>query len=215
MLGMVLAYDWSVGSWAGPVVVFADGRSLEVASVERGEGAATILLLGGGAMRVPESRIENWEAIGHYVPPAPLAEPSAEPSEAAWRHTAGEFADFIGDAAQRHAVDPALLTAMVHVESAFDPRAVSPKGAQGLLQLMPATADRFGVRDPFDARQNVDGGAAYMSWLLERFDGEIELALAGYNAGEGNVDRHRGVPPYPETVAYVQRVMYSAAGLQE
>jgi soluble lytic murein transglycosylase-like protein len=76
---------------------------------------------------------------------------------------------------------------------------------------MPDTARRFGVEDPYDARQNVEGGAAYMSWLMDRFDGQTELALAGYNAGEGSVDRHRGVPPYRETVEYVRKVLDSAA----
>lgn len=216
LLGLCsLAGEWVGECWAGPIVVFSDGRSLEVASVDRKGGAAILHFIDGGAMRVPESRIENWDAIAGFVPPPPIPVVPAGQAEPAWRDSAGVFAELIGDAARRHAVDPALLTAMVHVESAFDPRAVSPKGAQGLLQLMPATSDRFGVQDPFDARQNVEGGAAYLSWLIDRFDGEIELALAGYNAGEGNVDRHRGIPPYPETVAYVQRVLISAAGFKE
>jgi soluble lytic murein transglycosylase-like protein len=99
---------------------------------------------------------------------------------------------------------------MAEAESAFDPSAVSHKGAQGLLQLMPQTAERFGVRDAFDASQNVDGGARYIKWLLERYDGRIDLALAGYNAGEAAVDRYQGIPPYRETQAYVVRVMENA-----
>ena len=109
----------------------------------------------------------------------------------------------------------ALLTALAEVESSFDPLAVSPKGARGLLQLMPATAERFGVGDPFDVAQNVEGGARYLSWLLDRFGGRADLALAGYNAGEGAVDRHRGVPPYPETRRYVRLVLEGAARLDD
>ena len=96
---------------------------------------------------------------------------------------------------------------MALAESALDPAAISPKGAVGLLQLMPATAKRFGVDDRRDPAQNVEGGARYLSWLLDRFDGRTELAVAGYNAGEGAVERHGGIPPYRETRAYVQRVM--------
>jgi soluble lytic murein transglycosylase-like protein len=102
---------------------------------------------------------------------------------------------------------------MAQTESAFDPNAVSPRGARGLLQLMPETARRFGVRDSFDATQNVDGGAAYLSWLLERYSGRTELALAGYNAGEGAVDRYQGVPPFSETRNYVERVLEGAERL--
>jgi soluble lytic murein transglycosylase-like protein len=94
----------------------------------------------------------------------------------------------------------------MHAESAFRPNVVSHKGAQGLMQLIPATAERFGVSDAFDPSQNIDGGARYLAWLLKRFDGDIQLAAAGYNAGEGAVDRFKGVPPYEETQRYVERV---------
>ena len=103
-----------------------------------------------------------------------------------------------------------MLTAVALAESAFNPRAVSSKGAGGLLQLMPATAERFGVRDVFDASQNVEGGAKYLRWLLQRYEGRTDLALAGYNAGEGAVDRHNGIPPYSETQQYVTRVLANA-----
>jgi soluble lytic murein transglycosylase-like protein len=109
--------------------------------------------------------------------------------------------------ARRHRVDPALLMAMAAVESNFDPFAVSSKGACGILQLIPATAERFGVVDVFDARENLNGGAGYLRWLLDRFEGETELALAAYNAGENAVDRYGGIPPYPETRDYVRRVL--------
>jgi soluble lytic murein transglycosylase-like protein len=114
---------------------------------------------------------------------------------------------YIVSAGTRHGVDPVLLYAIMHRESAFKKRAMSYKGARGLMQLMPATAARFGVRDIFDPQQNIDGGARYMSWLLRRFDGDVRLALAGYNAGEGAVDKYgRRVPPYRETQEYVRRI---------
>lgn len=104
-------------------------------------------------------------------------------------------------------VSPALALAVIVVESAGRPRAVSHAGAQGLMQLIPATAERFGVADAFDPAQNIRGGVTYLDWLLERFDGDVVLALAGYNAGEGAVQRHDGVPPFAETRDYVPKVL--------
>ncbi len=112
----------------------------------------------------------------------------------------------IASAARQYGVDEAVVRAIIHAESAFNPRAVSRVGAQGLMQLMPATAERFGVADAFDATQNIRGGVKYLAWLLKRFDGNVTLAAAGDNAGEGAVDKYNGVPPYKETQRYVQRV---------
>jgi soluble lytic murein transglycosylase-like protein len=116
------------------------------------------------------------------------------------------YADEVAAAATQHGVDPALVRAVMHAESAFNPNAVSRAGAQGLMQLIPATATRFGVDSAFDPGQNIGGGVAYLAWLLKRFDGDITRATAGYNAGEGAVDRYDGVPPYEETMRYVERV---------
>ncbi len=112
----------------------------------------------------------------------------------------------IEEAAATHGLSAHLVRAVVEAESAFDPLAVSPVGAQGLMQLMPATATRMGVRDPLDPRQNVFGGVKYLSQLLDRFDGDVALALAGYNAGPAKVARYRGIPPYGETRGYVTRI---------
>jgi soluble lytic murein transglycosylase-like protein len=103
-------------------------------------------------------------------------------------------------------VDQAIVRAVIHAESAFEPHAMSAAGAQGLMQLMPATAIRFGVHDAFDAAQNIRGGVQYLAWLLKHFDGNLDEALAGYNAGENAVGRYNDVPPYPETRYYVSRV---------
>ncbi len=108
--------------------------------------------------------------------------------------------------ARQHGVSPALVKAVIAAESRFDSDAVSRKGAQGLMQLMPTTASKLGVADPFSADQNVRGGVRYLREMLDRY-GDMRRALAAYNAGPSAVDHYRGIPPYPETRAYVQRVM--------
>jgi soluble lytic murein transglycosylase-like protein len=118
-----------------------------------------------------------------------------------------KFRSLIEQAAQRHHLDGALLAAVVHVESGGNPQAVSPAGAQGLTQLIPATAQRFGVHDPFDPAQSLDGAAKYLRGLLGQFSGDVSKALAAYNAGEGNVKKYGGIPPFPETQAYVPAVL--------
>jgi soluble lytic murein transglycosylase-like protein len=116
---------------------------------------------------------------------------------------------YIGEvsaAAAEAGIDAAFVRAIIHAESSFNPQALSNKGAQGLMQLMPATAERFGVNDAFSAEDNIRGGTRYLAWLLKRFNGDTRLAAAGYNAGEGAVDRFSGVPPYDETQRFVERV---------
>jgi soluble lytic murein transglycosylase-like protein len=112
----------------------------------------------------------------------------------------------VREAAERHKVDPALVRAVIETESNWNPRAYSRKGAGGLMQLIPTTAQRFGANDVFNPQQNVDAGVKYLRTLLERYNGNLDLALAAYNAGEGAVDRAHGVPSYRETRSYVQKV---------
>lgn len=116
------------------------------------------------------------------------------------------YSNEISAAAAQYGVDEAIVRAIIHAESSFNPNALSRVGAQGLMQLMPATARRFGVSNAFDPSQNIRGGVQYLAWLLKRFNGNLTLAAAGYNAGEGAVDRYKGVPPYSETQRYVVRV---------
>ncbi len=112
----------------------------------------------------------------------------------------------IAAAAATYGIDGALLRAVIHAESAFNPMALSNKGAQGLMQLMPGTAGDLGVTNAFDAAQNIRGGARYLGELLKSFNGDTQLATAAYNAGPGAVQKYHGVPPYDETQVYVQRV---------
>ena len=116
------------------------------------------------------------------------------------------YASEIREAASQFGVEEAVVRAVIHAESAYRPNAISRAGAQGLMQLIPATASRFGVSDPFDPAQNIRGGVRYLAWLMKRYESNLTLVAAAYNAGEGAVDRNGGVPPYSETQRYVQRV---------
>ena len=115
--------------------------------------------------------------------------------------------DLVHQVSLEHGLDPKLVDALVRVESGYNPRATSRKGAMGLMQLMPATASRLGVADPFDPEQNVRGGVREFARLVDRYRGNLQLALAAYNAGEGAVSRYRGIPPYNETRNYVSRIL--------
>jgi hypothetical protein len=152
---------------------------------------------GGEAQSVGRSRMDGGTATNDLRPLTPQ-----------------ELDAAIGEAATRHQVDANLVRAIIKVESNFDPRAVSRKGAQGLMQLMPATARDLNVRNPFDPAQNVEGGVRHLKRLLEDFGGDVSLTLAAYNAGKGAVERHGGVPNYRETRDYVRRInaLYGGSG---
>ena len=202
---------------ATDLVVFEDGRGLRVSGFEFAGGLARLTLEDGGELGVPAASIVAIERAIDAEDPQPAEDPTRATEAAAlvddlrvnekWREAAGRYADVLAAAADRNALDRALLAAVAKIESNFNPYAVSPKGACGILQLMPGTVKRFGVKNVFDATQNIEGGAKYLRWLLDRFDGRVELALAGYNAGEGAVDRHHGVPPFAETEWYVLKVL--------
>jgi soluble lytic murein transglycosylase-like protein len=183
---------------AGParaeIALLANGTTMKV-EVLRSDGATVYLTLkGGGEVGVPAPLL-----VG-LVPDEVLEEVAPGAGGV-------EIRALAETAARRHGLDPDLVMAVAQAESGLQPTAVSRKGAQGLMQLMPATAASLGVSDPFDPAQNLDGGARHLGSLLQRYDGDLKRALAAYNAGEGAVAKHGGVPPYPETRSYLRTVL--------
>ena len=179
-----------------------DGVRVERPAAPRTAGPARKLKLTARNVVAPRPR-----------PRAHAESPALNPAHAASKSLDGfstgdpKVDGMIAESGSRHGVDPVLLYAIMHRESAFKKRALSHKGASGLMQLMPATARRFGVRNIWDPRENIEGGARYMRVLLNMFDGDVRLALAGYNAGEGAVMKYGyRVPPYRETQEYVRRI---------
>jgi soluble lytic murein transglycosylase-like protein len=135
------------------------------------------------------------------------AKPSAQAAAPPGRPQFHRYGSIIADAARRHEIDPQLVSAVINQESGFQPNAVSKAGAMGLMQLMPDTAKSLGVTDPFNPTQNIEAGTTLLRGLLDRYHGQLDLALAAYNAGTAAVDKYGGVPPYAETQAYVRNVM--------
>lgn len=173
-------------------VVLRSGQRLRVTSYERID-SIYVLHMAGGRLELPAAEvvaIEPEDAVGRAV-------------EAMERTP---FDTLITAAALRHGVDERLITSIIAAESNFNPRAISPKDARGLMQLMPATARRLGVTDIFDPEQNIDAGARYLRELLDRYDNDLPLVLAAYNAGPARVTQYRGIPPFRETRDYIARV---------
>jgi soluble lytic murein transglycosylase-like protein len=135
-----------------------------------------------------------------------VALPLITPSPEEPKTSALTYNHLIKAACRKHSLDPALVMAVIHAESQFDPKAVSPKGAVGLMQLSPLVTKELGIDDPFDPRINIDGGVRYLKGLLNAFDGNRKLALAAYNAGPAQVYRHNGVPPFKDTKKYIKEV---------
>lgn len=146
-------------------------------------------------------------SAGSYAAPGQRKRLRTQALDSATPLTSRRIDELIREAARSHGLSPALVRAVTAVESNFNIRAVSPKGARGLMQLMPETARSLQVTDVYDPRQNLQAGSRHLRGLLDRYEGDVRLALAAYNAGEGAVQRYGGIPPYPETRRYVQRVL--------
>lgn len=226
--GFALAFLGAASGAQATLVVFEDGRHLRVASYEVVEGdRLTVGLVGGGSMTIPLDVVDRI-VDEEYERPAPVAPEDANriaaglpaeasrsiraflesPSSSSPSSLSSPYSSQILAAAKEHQVDPAFIAAVIKVESNGHVYAVSRKGARGLMQLMPATARRLGVKSPFDPRDNIRGGVAYLAELAERFgETNADLILAAYNAGERAVEEHGGVPPYRETRDYVKRVL--------
>jgi soluble lytic murein transglycosylase-like protein len=183
-------------AWAGEDAILASGARLHVDRHES-SGNKVVLLLGAGEIEMDASDIRRFE------PDTPAAAvPAALPAAPAPSQAPEQLAD---RAAQKYGLPSALVRSVMKAESGFHPQAVSPKGAVGLMQLMPSTARELGA-DPRDPAQNVDAGARYLRALLEKYGGGLRHALAAYNAGPAAVDRFGGVPPFTETLDYIRRI---------
>lgn len=201
----------------------AQAAHLFAAAAEQGVEQARNMLRAMGTprgapppcLRPPDVDERDAPAVAANAAPAPrgAALPHAElPWPPPPAQAPQPIVRFVGLVAPDFKLAPALVLAVMATESNFDASAVSPKNAQGLMQLIPDTARRFGVRDAMDPAQNIRGGMAYLRWLLARFEGDIVLASAAYNAGEAAVERYRGVPPYAETRLYVRKILAQLGG---
>jgi len=222
---MAILFGVTAGMTHADEVRLRNGRTLEIAGHSIEGELIRLSIEGGGEIVLPVTQVLEIRR----TPARPAADPVTPvlPSSATHRpdvlvaQEAGPEPDLsdpgsfdretlramAAGIARRHAVDEKLVLAVIEVESHYDARAVSPRGAVGLMQLMPQTASRFDVRDPYDPVENVDGGVRYLRELLDRYSGQVRLVLAAYNAGEDAVEKHSGIPPYRETIQYVSRVL--------
>jgi soluble lytic murein transglycosylase-like protein len=200
---------------AGAEIVFlSSGRTLSIKG-HRVDGESIILTLrNGGEVTCDKSLIEK--IVADEVPyPEPTALQAATDvlQQAGTLLQTTPYGELIASVSEAHGVDPMLVRALIKVESNYQAKARSPRGAMGLMQLMPSTAREYNVRNPFDPRTNLEAGIKHLKSLIDRFGGEVGKALAAYNAGEGAVMKFNGIPPYRETRSYVSRIL-ELAGLK-
>ncbi|HUP59377.1 MAG TPA: lytic transglycosylase domain-containing protein [Thermoanaerobaculia bacterium] len=200
------------------IAVFSDGRNMKIEAYAVEEDVVHLTLQSGGKMSIALTRVERIVDDEVSTPEVveevkKIVEEGGVFPRRSWNYDEhskplweSKYNDIIIEAAKHFDVDAALVSAVIKAESDYNPRIVSHKGARGLMQLMPATAKRFGVTNSFDPKQNIHAGTRYLRWLLKTFDGNADLAVAAYNAGEGNVWKYDGVPPFRETVNYIHRI---------
>lgn len=194
------------------IVVLVGGGFLKVSDFRVEGSRVTVTFASGGELRLPLARVER--IVADEIVDEPEVDREQPGTSFRLEHLAQDpapavpFGEHMRAVAERMDLNPALLAAMARAESAFDSEAVSPKGARGLMQVMPATGRRFGAEPAqlFDPQVNLDAAGRYLAWLRERFADDLDLILAAYNAGEATVDRYEGVPPYRETREYIRRV---------
>jgi soluble lytic murein transglycosylase-like protein len=190
------------------IVFFNTGRTLSVKG-HRSEGESLVLMLRSGGEIVCEPSVVARITPDEVPYPEPVVEPPVQPAADVVALEAVPYGEIIDKVAAKHGVDAKLVRAVIQVESAYQERARSPKGAMGLMQLMPATARQYAVDNPYDAAANIEGGIKHLKSLLDRF--KRPLALAAYNAGEAAVLKYHGIPPYAETQNYVSRILQLVA----
>jgi soluble lytic murein transglycosylase-like protein len=190
-------------AFAGEYAVFASGSRLHIDRHET-SGDKVRLYNAGGYIEMDRAAVRGFEPE-EYTPPAPQPVAAERPAEECISQAEACATKLADAAADKYGLPRRLVRSVMAVESDFQPQAVSPKGAIGLMQLMPATAEALGA-DPRDPAQNVDAGTRYLRDLLEKYDGGLWRALAAYNAGPGAVDKYQGVPPYAETIHYVGKI---------
>ena len=194
------------------IVFLTSGGTLSVKSHRYDAESIILTLRNGGEVTCDRSLIDKIEP--DEVPyPEPEAAATQAPAQDLSVLDSTPYGQLIATMSELHGVNPLLVRAMIQVESGYKPRAKSRKGAMGLMQLMPSTAREYKVRNPFDPKANIEGGIKHLKSLLDRFEGGIELALAAYNAGEGAVQKFKGIPPYRETRNYVSRII-ALAGIK-
>jgi soluble lytic murein transglycosylase-like protein len=215
---LTIAVLLSASTASASIALFVDGRTMKIETYAVDQDTIHLHMNGGGKLSLPLARVERIvddeivtaEVVAEVKK---IVEEGGVFPQRSWRYSDHSrplfnsgYNDIIIEASKTFDVDAALVSAVIKAESDYNPKIVSHKGARGLMQLMPATAKRFGVANSFDPRENIHGGTRYLRWLLNKFEGNADLAVAAYNAGEGNVMKYDGVPPFRETVNYINRI---------
>ncbi len=197
----------TLSATAGEYAVLANGQRIHAERHEF-EGNLIRLITTTGSIEFPAGQVRSFEKEDYIPPPSPAPAPAATAPAVAANNLPPHFTpqELLDRAAAKAGLPREIVHSIAKAESAYRQNAVSPKGAVGLMQLMPATAAALNA-NPYDARQNAEAGAEYLAELLARYDGKVSKAVAAYNAGPGAVDKYRGIPPYRETIDYVHRVL--------